>query len=156
MRIREITESRPEPTIQDLVATGGQEAKDFLDQKKIIKAVQQGDWKTAILTGALNSVPALKPYVTPRQYELLSLAANTWEAVDFGIGLARWAASRGVTMTVGAAAGPVAALVALLTHVGEAGASDEFAQYNKDLAAAKKPAKKPDSTDIPIEPTAVM
>jgi len=154
MRIHEITESRPEPTIQDLVATGGQEAKEFLDLRKIIKAVQQGDWKTAILTGALNSVPALKPYVTPRQYELLNLAANTWDAVDFGRGLARWAASRGVTMTAGA--GPVAALVALLTHVGEAGASDEFAQYNKDLAAAKNPATKPNSSDIPISPTAVM
>jgi hypothetical protein len=144
MRIHEITESRPEPikvTFSDkwraqqaktANRSATQTVKNSVDLKGILGKISQGDWKGAILAGALGVVPQLKDSLTGPQFDMLTHAANTQGAADFLGGLAKYASSRGLPWLAGATA-PVAGLVGGLTYSGNAGdpAEDEFFKHQR-------------------------
>jgi hypothetical protein len=109
-----------------------QTVKNAVDLKGILGKISQGDWKGAIMAGALGLVPQLKDSLTGAQFDMLKHAADTQGAADFLGGLAKYASSRGLPWLAGATA-PVAGLVGGLTYSGNAGdpAEDEFFKHQR-------------------------
>ena len=112
--------------------SGTQAVKNAADIKSVLSKISQGDWKGAIMAGALGLVPQLKDSLTGAQFDMLKHAADTQGAADFLGGLAKYAASRGLPWLAGATA-PVAGLVGGLTYSGNAGdpAEDEFFKHQR-------------------------
>lgn len=62
----------------------------------ILKYLAKGDWRAAILAGAITMAPELKPYLTPEQNKVLKYAVNTYGAANFWTGLSTFASRIGV------------------------------------------------------------
>ena len=136
MRIHELLREDPQVTFSDQYKarqaqtanrSATQTVKNSVDTKNVLSKIAKGDWRGAILAGALGVVPQLKDSLTADQFDMLTHAANTQGAADFMGGLARYAASKGLPWLAGATA-PVAALIGGLTYSGNAGdpKEDEF------------------------------
>jgi hypothetical protein len=87
MRLREFAQQADVRAIDNAIARGSQPPAKMPDKPvniaNILSYLRRGDWRTAILAGAITMAPELKPYLTPEQNKVLKYAINTYGAVNF-------------------------------------------------------------------------
>lgn len=77
--------SQPEPTDQKAVNTA-----------LLVQMIKQGNWRGAIISGAIGQKDAVMPYLDTDQKRVLNYAVNTYGAASFWQGLSTFASRIGV------------------------------------------------------------
>jgi hypothetical protein len=97
MRIYEITQQADVRAIDNAIARAAQPpAKMPANLTNVLGYLAKGDWRAAILAGAITMAPELKQYLTPDQWRVLNYAINTYGAANFWTGLSTFASRIGV------------------------------------------------------------
>ena len=97
MRLREFAQQADVRAIDNAIDKAAQPpAKMPANLTNVLKYLAKGDWRAAILAGAITMAPELKPYLTPEQNKVLKYAVNTYGAANFWTGLSTFASRIGV------------------------------------------------------------